>query len=201
MNVRPSRTAVPDVAPKAASPASARPANVVRTSTVAKVQVDRFDAKVALAGPAAIPGVPDYAWTDGARYMNELLTGKVALPPGFADFRHYTPVRVETAHGTRIQNPRGDVSVPTGWGLPTEEFLPAAKSHDLGYDLLRYFGKQGQPLPGSARKAADALFREDCIHEANDHHSGFDKLKFRFLAESYALAVKLNSISQGYGVP
>ena len=54
----------------------------------------------------------------GPRYTN-------LLESGFAVFRHYTPVPVESDHGPRLQNPNGDVSVPAGYGLPTKEFHPA----------------------------------------------------------------------------
>lgn len=137
---------------------------------------------------------------DPGKYMHDMLTGAAPIPADFQRVMGYTPVRVETKHGTRMQDPNGDVSSPGGIG-PTEEFLPAAKTHDLGYDLLRYFGRIGQPLGPEARKAADAQFREDCFHEANDDHSGLDKWRARTWAQIYATAVELNSRRQNYGVP
>jgi hypothetical protein len=137
---------------------------------------------------------------DAGQLMRDYLTGAIPPPADFAKVMGYTPRRVETEHGTRMQDPHGSASAPGGIG-PTEEFDPAAKTHDYGYDLLRYYGRTGQPLPPEARKAADAVFREDLFHFANAQDGLFDRWKYRGWAQIYATAVELNSVRQGHGVP
>ena len=159
----------------------------------------RSGSGVALRRTASV--APTRALTaDPAQRMHDYLTGAIPPPADFAKVMGYEPVRVATKWGTRMQDPFGDVSSPGGIG-PTKEFLPMAKTHDYGYDLLRYFGRTGQPLGAGARKAADALFREDMFHSANDQKGFVDRWKFRTWAQIYATAVELNSQRQGYGVP
>jgi hypothetical protein len=137
---------------------------------------------------------------DAGKLMRDYLTGAIPPPADFAKVMGYEPRRVETAHGTRMQDPLGSASAPGGIG-PTKEFDPAAKTHDYGYDLLRYYGEKGQPLPAEARKAADSVFREDLFNYANDQKGFFDRWKYRGWAQIYATAVELNSVRQGHGVP
>ena len=137
---------------------------------------------------------------DAGQLMRDYLTGAIPPPADFEKVMGYTPRRVETAHGTRMQDPFGSASAPGGIG-PTKEFDPAAKTHDYGYDLLRYYGRTGQPLPPEARKAADSVFRQDLFNYANDQGGFFDRWKYRGWAQVYATAVELNSWRQGYGVP
>lgn len=189
------------------SAASADRAPVARNSVAEKSadfasrfeQTARSGAGVALQRTASVAPVRALT-TDPAQRMHDYLTGAIPPPADFAKVMGYEPVRVETKWGTRMQDPFGDVSSPGGIG-PTKEFLPMAKTHDYGYDLLRYFGRTGQALGSGARKAADALFREDMFHYANDQKGFGDRWKFRTWAQLYATAVELNSKRQDYGVP
>lgn len=193
----PKKALDPAVVASVPVPVVAKP---VVAPALVKAPVDVFEAAPGAKPTAASAVKPEAAVADPGKYMHDLLTGAAPFPADFEKVMGYSPVRVETKHGTRMQDPNGDVSSPGGIG-PTEDFLPAAKTHDLGYDILRYFGKTGQPLGPEARKVADAQFREDCFHEANDNHGGLDKWKMRSWAQVYATAVELNSKRQGYGVP
>lgn len=132
--------------------------------------------------------------------MREYLTGARPPPADFEQVMGYKPFSIQTKHGQRMQDPHGSASAPGKVG-PDKEFDPAAKTHDYGYDLLRYYEKKGTPLGPEARKAADALFREDLFNYANDQKGLGSRLKFRAWAQIYATAVELNSRRQGYGPP
>nr|WP_246356883.1 hypothetical protein [Pyxidicoccus fallax] len=132
--------------------------------------------------------------------MKEYLTGARPPPADFEQVMGYKPYAIQTKHGQRMQDPHGYASAPGRIG-PDKEFDPAAKTHDYGYDLLRYYDKKGTPLGDDARKAADALFRKDLFDYANDQKGLGDRLKFRAWAQIYATAVELNSRVQGYGPP
>lgn len=132
--------------------------------------------------------------------MREYLTGARPPPADFEQVMGYKPYAIQTKHGQRMQDPHGDASAPGKIG-PDKEFDPAAKTHDYGYDLLRYYEKKGTPLGPDARKAADALFREDLFHFANDQKGLGNRIKYKAWAQIYATAVELNSRRQGYGPP
>ncbi|AFE03784.1 hypothetical protein COCOR_00922 [Corallococcus coralloides DSM 2259] len=146
---------------------------------------------------AAISGAPA---GDHGKLMNEYLTGARPPPADFEKVMGYKPYSIQTPHGQRMQDPLGYASVPGQIG-PVKEFDKAAKTHDYGYDLLRYFEKKGTPLKPEARKAADALFRKDMFDYANDQKGVMDRFKYRAWAQIYATAVELNSLRQGNGPP
>ncbi|MCP3137800.1 hypothetical protein [Pyxidicoccus xibeiensis] len=137
---------------------------------------------------------------DHGKLMREYLTGARPPPADFEKVMGYKPYAIQTKHGQRMQDPHGSASAPGKVG-PDKEFDPAAKTHDYGYDLLRYYAKKGTPLGPEARKAADAQFRTDLFDYANDQKSLGSRIKFRAWAQIYATAVELNSRVQGYGPP
>lgn len=137
---------------------------------------------------------------DHGKLMSEYLTGARPPPADFEKVMGYKPYAIQTAHGQRMQDPLGYASVPGKIG-PDKEFDPAAKTHDYGYDLLRYYDRKGTPLKPEARKAADAQFRQDMFDYANDQKGTMAKFKYRAWAQIYATAVELNSRVQGYGPP
>ncbi|HLL53837.1 MAG TPA: hypothetical protein VK447_09840 [Myxococcaceae bacterium] len=137
---------------------------------------------------------------DHGKLMREYLTGARPPPADFEKVMGYKPFAIQTKHGQRMQDPHGAASAPGKIG-PDKEFDPAAKTHDYGYDLLRYFDRKGTPLAPEARKAADAQFREDLFNYANDQKGMVDRWKFKTWAQIYASAVELNSRVQGYGPP
>jgi hypothetical protein len=137
---------------------------------------------------------------DHGKLMSDYLTGAIPPPADFEKVMGYKPYAIQTAHGQRMQDPLGYASVPGKIG-PVKEFDKAAKTHDYGYDLLRYYEAKGTPLKGDARKAADAQFRKDMFDYANDQKGTLSRFKYRAWAQVYATAVELNSVRQGYGPP
>lgn len=110
---------------------------------------------------ASVPAVshsvqPAGAESKAAATAVRLLTGPRhraaldALPADFAAVMGYRPVVVD---GYPI-NPSGDCSSPIP--LPGQ-FEILCKSHDFGYDLLRYADHAGTPLGPWARESLDAL--------------------------------------------
>ncbi|WP_224248198.1 hypothetical protein [Hyalangium gracile] len=158
---------------------------------------DSFEGASAVQRTAQVAAAPT---GDHGKLMREYLTGARPPPADFEQVMGYKPFQLQTKHGARMQDPHGSASAPGKIG-PDKEFDPAAKTHDYGYDLLRYYDRKGTPLSGDARKAADALFREDLFHYANDQKGFGDRLKFKAWAQIYATAVELNSRVQGYGPP
>jgi hypothetical protein len=95
--------------------------------------------------------------------MSEYLTGVRPPPADFEQVMGYNPYAIQTPHGQRMQDPLGYDFVPGQIG-PVKEFDKAAKTHDYGYDLLRYYDRKGTPLKPEARRAADAQF---CYYRAH----------------------------------
>ncbi|WP_044184966.1 hypothetical protein [Hyalangium minutum] len=158
---------------------------------------DTFEGASAVQRTAQVAAAPA---GDHGKLMSEYLTGARPPPADFKQVMGYEPYQIQTKHGPRMQDPFGDASAPGKIG-PDKEFDPAAKTHDYGYDLLRYYAKKGTPLAPEARKAADAQFRKDLFDYANDQKGFGDKWKFKTWAQIYATAVELNSLRQGYGPP
>ncbi|SHN28103.1 phospholipase A2 [Cryptosporangium aurantiacum] len=105
-------------------------------------------------GGDAAGALPDQRRDTAAGVAVRELTAhdRLALPGDFVAVMGYRPVRADGAWGT----PRGACSAPTG---PTRyDFTTACRTHDLGYDLLRYAARVGQPLGPWARAAIDAAF-------------------------------------------
>jgi hypothetical protein len=193
MIVRP--PSVPARRPVSSEPAAARP----NTAAPARPQPkDTFTgAPTAAQRTAKVAAAPA---GDHGKLMSEYLTGARPPPADFEQVMGYKPYAIQTKHGQRMQDPFGDASAPGKIG-PDKEFDPAAKTHDYGYDILRYYAKKGTPLAPEARKAADAQFRKDLFDYANDQKGFGDRFKFRAWAQIYATAVELNSRVQHYGPP
>ncbi len=114
------------------------------------------------------------------------------MPADFARVMGYRPVvsegRLLRADGS-CSSPFG----PTGYG-----FQDSCRAHDLGYDLLRYAERKGQPLGPWARRAVDDAFSRSLHARCGPAGSnvGCDAA-----ATVYADAVRLNTWRQGFGVP
>lgn len=82
-----------------------------------------------------------------------------ALPPGFAPTMGYRPVLDDG----KASNPHGGCSSPVP--MPSS-FEPLCRTHDFGYDLLRYSARVGHPLGAWARLGLDTSLvtrmRETC---------------------------------------
>ena len=128
--------------------------------------------------------------------------GSGARPPpaDFAEVMGYQPYLIQTPGGPRMQDPHGYASSPGGIG-PVEDFDKQAKTHDYGYDILRYYAKKGAELGPDARKAADQMFRDDLFTHANGKDGFGERWKARTWAQIFASAVELvNANPYGNGV-
>ncbi|MGW3538952.1 hypothetical protein ACWDNI_00150 [Nocardia niigatensis] len=116
------------------------------------------------------------------------------IPDDFVTAAGYRPV-IEAG---MLIDPNGDCSSPVP--LPAE-FESACKSHDLGYDLLRYAAAHGRPLGPWARQTVDAAL-EHRMHAACDtRESPVSRAQCQVMATVATTAVDLNSIRQDYGTP
>jgi len=192
MNVRNDGLASPRLVTQQDKPTTPAPVNTVRGGAV---QADTF-----VGGAAKTQAVSAAPAGDHGKLMNEYLTGARPPPADFEKVMGYSPFLKQTEAGPRMQDPHGFASSPGGIG-PVEDFDVMAKTHDYGYDLLRYFDRKGTPLQPAARKAADKMFREDLFVHANNKDGLVDRWKSRSWAQVFATAVELNSRVQGYGPP
>jgi hypothetical protein len=180
-----SPTATPAQAPTPAAPTRPAPRDAFNQTAIALQRTAQVGAEPA---------------THHGQLMSEYLTGARPPPADFEKVMGYKPFAIQTRHGQRMQDPFGSASAPGKVG-PDMEFDPAAKTHDYGYDLLRYYDRKGTPLGPDARKAADAQFRQDLFDYAHDQKGLGNRIKFTTWAQIYATAVELNSRVQHYGPP
>lgn len=153
------------------------------------------------AWPTATPGTTSgTAGTALAAYAHAAPTGSPSLPTSalttvpsdFARVMGYEPV----LSGGRLVRPDGSCSSPFG---PTDYgFGDSCRAHDLGYDLLRYAERKGQPLGGWARQAVDHEFDRSLHGRCSADRA---TATCAAAASVYADAVRLNSVRQGFGVP
>jgi uncharacterized membrane protein len=114
------------------------------------------------------------------------------LPADFEAVMGYRPVVVRQGGDDVLERRSGSCSSP--FGATRYDFSTACRQHDLGYDLLRYADRTGQPLGAWARAAVDGAFQRH-LH-ARCHTLGCDAA-----ADVYAGAVAVNSVRQLYRVP
>jgi hypothetical protein len=122
-----------------------------------------------------------------------------------ADFTATTgavpPVTVRTADGLlRTINPSGGCSAPWGDEDTPWDFGVACKAHDLGYDLLRYAEKKGQPLGQDTRRALDARLAAD-MHAQCEVNPRGSAWQCHAIAAVYAAGAEFNSWRQRWGPP
>lgn len=157
----------------------------VTVAALAVVLVSGLAHASAAPGPAQGPTSADSAVT---ALVEDALTVD-HLPPGFTEVMGYTPV---AAPSGRLVRPDGECSSPVGRAHKT--FLDACRSHDLGYDLLRYAGRTGQALSRWARFEIDRRFGVDLLRSCSTWSC-------HLVAVVFTAAVSLNSVRQGFGVP
>ena len=95
---------------------------------------------MASATPAPIPGSPRCVEASSAD-SQDYLTGRVCPPAGFAATMGYKPVLARTPYGWRYLKPSwagGDCSGPLTDRGPFWDFRTACRTHDYGYDLVRF---------------------------------------------------------------
>lgn len=134
--------------------------------------------------------------TEAAVAVRALVSGTTqealaAVPGDFAAVRGYQPV---TEHGQLV---RADGGCSSPVPLP-EEFEPACRQHDYGYDLLRYADQSGRPLGRWARGAIDDRLADQLRDVCG---AGPEQDSCRRMAIVAVTGVELNSRRQGDGVP
>ncbi|MBB5790914.1 hypothetical protein [Jiangella mangrovi] len=146
--------------------------------------------------PAAAHAVRVLTGSDSAAGPAPAAVLAAAIPADFAAVSGYRPVAVTDADGSaRLVDPSGGCS----WlGSTTYDFGPACRSHDLGYDLLRYATAKGGTLGPWARHAVDDRFGADLRERCAAVSGGAGCAG---LAHVTAGAVGFNSWRQGYGSP
>ncbi|MGV9332903.1 hypothetical protein [Nocardia sp. NPDC003726] len=117
-----------------------------------------------------------------------------AIPADFAASFGYRPSTVDGM----LVDPDGDCSSPVT--LPAE-FDTACKAHDLGYDLLRYADRRGEPLGPWARQALDATLDRQMHQACAARVDSFSRARCEAMASIANTAVDLNSRRQDYGAP
>jgi hypothetical protein len=139
-----------------------------------------------------------------------ILRGREDLPPGFLQWgterrgSGYTVVTGTYEGVTRRW--RSDGSCSTLGGLIGDtgrsfNFRTACRIHDLGYDLIRFFGVASWPGGGgNQRRAVDAQFGRDLSLDCS-RRGFFTKYTCFGWADVYQSAVDANSVRQGYGIP
>jgi len=129
------------------------------------------------------------------------------VPPDFLRRMGYRP-QVEGLGGSdELVNPHGGCSSP--FGSTRFGFDLACKHHDLGYDVLRYAARSGQPLGPPARQAIDRRFGSDLAARCRQVAQDVPTLGRRLLVSTecqasalvYLGAVDINSWRQGWGTP
>lgn len=111
-----------------------------------------------------------------------------SVPGDFTEELGYQPL----AQGPTLVNPGGGCSTPARIG--PESFEDACRTHDLGYDTLRYAEVKGIPLGAWARFGLDNRLYSDLMRTC-------DTMTCRATATVYYTAVTGNSIRQGYVAP
>jgi hypothetical protein len=124
----------------------------------------------------------------------------LVLPTGFPSVMGYLPAE-ESGPGGLALAVRTDATCSSPFGGTRYGFDQACRVHDLGYDLLRYAAKTGQPLGSSARKALDAAFGERMRERCRTAFDGLDRVSCVFVAGTYEGAVVANSWRQGFAAP
>jgi uncharacterized membrane protein len=115
-----------------------------------------------------------------------------AIPADFAAVMGYRPGPEPTATSATATRLDGGCTSP--FGETRYGFGVACRSHDLGYDLLRYAEAKGMPLGPWARNAVDDLF----TRQLRDRCDGVRCLA---AAAVYDGVVRINSWRQGWGTP
>ena len=122
------------------------------------------------------------------------------IPPDFPKVMGYRPTTAQLANGEVVAiNPTGGCSV-IGGGEPFD-FSTVCKAHDLGYDLLRYAHRHGDPLSTDARVAVDAKFGHDLTAQCASRYRGPETSACDAMAGTFVAGVGFNSWRQEYGPP
>jgi len=121
------------------------------------------------------------------------------LPADFTAVSGREPVHMRAPDGTmRAVHPGGGCSSP--WGDTRWDYSVGCKAHDLGYDLLRYAARKGQPLSPDVRERLDDRLSMDmhaqCRYNPRDSAGACE-----VVASIYTVGLVVNSWHQRWGPP
>ncbi|WP_410670775.1 phospholipase A2 [Amycolatopsis sp. cmx-4-68] len=123
------------------------------------------------------------------------------LPKDFTALSGVTPGALPARDGTvRAVHVDGGCSTPWGDDNTKWDYAVPCKSHDLGYDLLRYADRKGHPLGPEAREALDDRLSAD-MHHACDLNPMNSAGTCRVVASFYSAGLVVNSWHQRWGPP
>lgn len=128
-------------------------------------------------------------------------TALALLPPDFTKVTGVTPGVATARDGTvRVVHTDGGCSAPWGDDNTKWDFSVPCKAHDLGYDLLRYADRIGQPLPPPVREALDARLSADMHNMCRLNPMGSPRT-CELIATLYSWGMSVNSWHQRWGPP
>jgi hypothetical protein len=166
-------------------PGGAGGGNLSLAQEAANAPVPARAAAVALDGLTARPGTVDPL---------------AAIPSDFSKVMGYQPTLAHLANGDAIAvAPNGGCSV-IGGGRPFDLAVPCM-AHDLGYDLLRYARRHGDPLGPNARMRVDAWFDQNLLVQCASSYRGAEVTACDAMATTFDAGVGFNSWRQDYGPP
>jgi hypothetical protein len=144
---------------------------------------------------------------DAARAIEDLLapsrTGDplANLPPDFTLVMGATPIEVSDRDGLRrAVHPTGGCSAPWGDDNTVWDYRIGCSAHDLGYDLLRYAQKKGEPLGPELRERLDDRLKYDMRHQCVVNPRGTAE-GCTVVAVLYGFGLDFNSWRQRWGPP
>lgn len=139
-----------------------------------------------------------------AACIRKILTSAEGYPTGFTNYlrshgnwAYYRKTRA----GWRKMQLHGDhCSPPARSTGPYWDFTNACDTHDLGYELLRFMGRNGRPAVLDGRRMVDSLFLNDM--RADCHHRSVIPRNYCYsMARNYWWTINRRSSLQHYGVP
>src|SRR4051812_25714938 len=121
------------------------------------------------------------------------------LPADFTEVSGRAPVHMRAPDGTlRAVHPGGGCSSP--WGDTRWDYSVGCKAHDLGYDMLRYAARKGQPLAPSLRERLDDRLSAD-MHAQCRYNPRGSPAFCEVVASLYTVGLVVNSWHQRWGPP
>jgi Prokaryotic phospholipase A2 len=121
------------------------------------------------------------------------------LPADFTRVSGREPIHVRAPDGTvRAVHPGGGCSSP--WGDTRWDYSVGCKAHDLGYDMLRYAARKGQPLSPDLRERLDDQLSTD-MHAQCRYNPRGSPTFCEVVASLYTVGLVVNSWHQRWGPP
>jgi hypothetical protein len=123
------------------------------------------------------------------------------MPADFTQVTGVVPGQLAAQDGTvRAVHVDGGCSAPWGDDNTKWDYSVFCKAHDLGYDLLRYADKKGQPLPPAMREALDSRLTAD-MHAMCGINPMNSRQTCQLVASLYSAGLAVNSWHQRWGPP